>query len=101
MSEHKSGRETLSFKDRQDILRNEVLWLQMWKPEFNGNNGSEVHGLNSLIGNARACASADNGWTRAHISKVELEIMAYRRGGYPELQKVARELYPMPWLDKK
>ncbi len=89
-----SGRETLSPTDRRGLLGADLLWLQTARPEYDGQNGMHIHQISSLISNVRTCVGYDNAWTRAHISKIELLVLAWRRGGYAEYSKIYEIIYP-------
>lgn len=94
----KSGREDLPMNERQQLLANEILWLKSAMPQWDGNNGRVVHDLNSLLGRMQSCAKGGS-WAEAHISKTELLVMAYRRGGFEEFKRTQDVIYP-PWKPK-
>lgn len=106
-----SGREHLSRADRAGLLEADALDLQMHAPKYNGRNGHQVHQFNQLLGNVRGCIldcrMPDEKWTKSwaagrmgddsagsNLSKTECRVLAWRRGGVEEYDRVTRLAYP-------
>ena len=90
-----SGRETLPLEERLILIYNDVLWLQCQQ-----RTGAEVHDANVLIGwcqaTAKRAASESPSLLKAMTTMkalpiVECRLLAWRRGGHQEEQRVCRE----------
>lgn len=97
-----SGRETLSLRDRIDLLRAELL-----QPPLNALPGRSVtqaiHDLKILIAIVRSTIqlvderiAAGVAWERMEpgasrfVAPIECQLLAWRRGGHVEWQRVRR-----------
>lgn len=101
-----SGREHLSLADRAGLLNADLLWFQMNRPKYDRSDKSTdapCHAAGALLGRIRACIKACtskevlNGvsWGTINLSKVECEVLAWRRGGYVEATRV----HALAWRD--
>lgn len=95
---HESGRESLTLAERADLMAAELLQLQAASPT---GCGHDVHQFNNLLGNMHACVRhcrADNPnpkeWGVMNLSKTELRVMAWRRGGVTAYDDETNRLYP-------
>jgi hypothetical protein len=104
-----SGREHLSLAVRAGLLEADVLDLQARRPPVDHKKafenwqlyGHPVHQFNQLIGNIRACVrdcrrenAMDKSWGRLNLSKIECLVLAWRRGGVAEHDRVYALAYP-------
>lgn len=109
-----SGRENLEPADRIGLLEADATWLMGAMPKhepggdygvFDRANGSTVHAHNSTIGAIRSAAArwsrvsalpnytptAGRIWADAALSQIECDVLALRRGGIVEFNRVRRE----------
>lgn len=102
-----SGREHLSLADRAGLLEADVLDLQRNAPKYDHQKavadwaqyGHPVHAFNVLIGNVRQCAELARRPevrpdTLRLISTIECLVLAWRRGGVAEHDRVHALAYP-------
>lgn len=103
---YESGREHLPLEDRVGLLRQDDLLLQANRPiydpdadkkvEYAQSTGHQAHQFNQLRGMIngviRDCdAKGDaNTWGRSWLSKCECRILAWRRGGVTEYNRISR-----------
>lgn len=93
---HLSGRESLTLVERADLMAAELLQLQASSPT---GCGRDVHQLNNLLGNMHACVrhcrmGDPKQWGIINLTKTELRVMAWRRGGVTAYDEETDRLYP-------
>lgn len=104
-----SGREDLPLLDRVNLLKADLIDLQ----QHHRPTGADTHGFNSMLAAIQACirdgqkmidepdyapktswGSPFALWGIVNLSRVECRVLAWRRGGAQEHQRVMALAYP-------